>query len=180
MFAPGTPLRLDFGCGVRKKEGYHGIDIKPFPGVDTVLDAGTQPWPWGDNTVDEVYASHFIEHLTAQQRIHFVNEAYRVLKPNGQLNMVAPSWSSMRAYGDLTHQWPPVTQFWPLYLNREWRIVQQQAPHNDFYTCDFVGQSVFGMHPSLVGRSIEYQTDALTFLLEAAQDIIINLSARKG
>jgi len=173
------PLRLDIGCGVRKKEGYFGVDIRQFEGVDLCLDAGTAPWPWQDNSVEEIHASHFIEHLTAQERIHFVNEAYRVLKPNGQLNLIAPHWGAARAYGDLTHKWPPVSEWWPLYLNKEWRITQNNAPHNDFYTCDFVGQSVFSVHPHIAAKSPEYQAEATAFFKEAVQDIIINLHARK-
>ncbi len=173
-------MKLDIGCGIRKQVDHVGVDIRQFEGVDVILDAGTQVWPWEDNSVDEVFSSHFIEHLTALQRIHFVNEAYRVLKPNGKLTMIAPYGFSSRAFGDLTHQWPPVTEFWSLYLNKEWRIDQKNALHNDFYTCDFVGQSVFGMHQAVAQRHPDYQQFAILFFKEAVQDIHIVLHARKG
>lgn len=173
-------MKLDIGCGVRKQAGYVGVDIRPFDGVDHVFDAGTQVWPFEDNSVEEVYASHFVEHLTALQRIHFANEAYRVLKKDGKLHIICPHAFSARAYGDLTHQWPPVTEWWSLYLNREWRIDQKNAPHNDFYTCDFIGQSSFVMHQAVAPRHVEYQQFAITFFKEATQDIVIVLFARKG
>lgn len=172
-------MKIDIGCGVRKQPDHVGVDIRQFEGVDVVLDAGTQVWPWGDNSVDEIFSSHFIEHLTGIQRVHFVNEAYRVLKPGGKLTMICPSASSDRAYGDVTHQWPPVVPFWSLYLNREWRIDQKQALHNDFYSCDFVGQANFGIHPSVIPHHKEYQEFALTFFREAAQDLHFVLFARK-
>jgi len=176
---PVESIKLDFGCGMRKLEGFIGVDIKKFDGVDIVMNAGKDKWPWKDNTVEAIHGSHFIEHLTEEERIHFVNEAYRVLKPQGTLHLISPHWSSARAYGDLTHKWPPVCEWWPLYLDKQWRIDQKNAPHNDFYTCDFVGPSVFSMHPAIAGREPAYQAEATTFFKEAVQDIIINLSARK-
>src|SRR5262245_36420082 len=77
-------LKLDFGCGPNKKEGFIGVDTIKFDKVDLVLDIGKAKWPWKDNSVDEAHASHFLEHLTAEERIHFVNELYRVLKVNAK------------------------------------------------------------------------------------------------
>jgi hypothetical protein len=76
-----------------------------------------------------------VEHLTAKERIHFVNELYRVMKPKALATIVTPYWASSRAYGDLTHQWPPVVENWYLYLDKNWR--QGYAPHNTEYRCDF-------------------------------------------
>jgi len=122
-------LKLDFGCGPHKREGFHGVDQTAFPGVDTVCDLTVTPWPWADNSVAEAHASHFIEHLDAWQRVAFCNELYRVLVPNGTCSIVVPHWNSCRAYGDPTHQWPPVSEFWFYYLNKDWRMAN--APHCD-------------------------------------------------
>ena len=73
------PIRLDLGCGKNKKPGFFGVDSIAFDGVDKVVDL-TKPWIWGDNTVQEVHCSHFLEHLTGEQRIIFFNELYRVLQ----------------------------------------------------------------------------------------------------
>jgi len=92
--AINTPIKLDIGCGKNKKEGFIGIDIYDFPGVDIVADVrrktwlATQvpeelkarmieddgedepneleviAWRFPDNSVDEAHASHFLEHLT--------------------------------------------------------------------------------------------------------------------
>lgn len=170
-------LKLDLGCGKAKKEGFVGVDCRKFPGVDQVADL-TKPWPWKSNSVDEVHASHFLEHLTGMQRAHFANELYRVLKPGGsKATIIVPHWLSCRAYGDVTHQWPPVTEFWPLYLNKAWR--DANAPHDDFYTCDFdTTQPGYSLHPQLRLRSVEHQQFALTWYREAAQDMILTLVKR--
>jgi predicted SAM-dependent methyltransferase len=168
-------LKLDLGCGINKKEGFTGVDERAFPNVDVVHDL-TQPWPWKDDEVEEAHCSHFIEHLTPPQRIHFVNELYRVLQPLGKCTVIVPSWSSCRAYGDLTHQWPPVSEMWFYYLNADWR--SKNAPHNDFYTCDFDFTSAYGLDQGIMTRNQEFQAYALRYFKEAAQDIMATLTTK--
>ena len=131
------PIRIDIGCGKNKREGFLGVDILDFEGVDIVMDAGKDKWPFEDGSVDEVHASHFVEHLLPAERIHFVNELQRVLKDpvyengriiNGFATMIVPHWASQRAYGDLTHTWPPVSEFLFQYLDNDGRSVI--APNN--------------------------------------------------
>lgn len=161
-------MKLDLGCGKNKKEGFIGVDCRAFDGVDVVADL-RKPWPWENDSVDEVHCSHFVEHLTAPERIHFVNELHRVLKTGGKASIITPHWASSRAIGDLTHQWPPVGEMWYFYLSKDWR--KDNAPHNDEYTCDFSATWGYGMHPSLLSRNQEYQNHAVTFFKEAAQDL---------
>lgn len=167
-------LKLDLGCGKNVREGFEGVDDKDF-GQPHKVDL-THPWPWKDNSVEEAHTSHFIEHLTAPQRIHFVNELYRVLVPDGKCTVITPHWASCRAYGDLTHQWPPVSEFWFYYLDKNWR--EANAPHNDFYRCDFEIVGGFSLHPEVNSRSQEYQQHAMTFFKEAIQDIIVTFKKR--
>lgn len=171
-------VKLDLGCGPNKKPGFLGVDVRQFDDkVDVVTDL-TQPWPWADNEVEEAHSSHFIEHLTAPQRIHFANELHRVLQPGGAAQIIAPHWASCRAYGDLTHQWPPVSEFWFYYLSKDWRAAN--APHNDGYTCDFEATWGYSMHPTLTVRNPEFQGFAMQFYKEAIQDICANLKKRGG
>lgn len=177
-------VKLDFGCGPNKREGFTGVDQYPFEGVDIVGDV-TDPHFWNqfeDGSVDEAHASHFVEHLTALQRCLFFNQVYRILKAGGQIQVITPHWSSCRAYGDPTHQWPPVSEFTFYYLDKEWR--KDNAPHTDGqnmqggYTCDFTATWGYSMHPSLNVRNTEYQQFALNFYKEAAQDTIATLTKR--
>lgn len=167
-----APLKLDLGCGKNPREGFIGVDCRDF-GQAITADLRKR-WPWKDGSVEEAHCSHFVEHLTAPERIHFVNELYRVLKPDGKCQLIVPSWSSCRAYGDLTHQWPPVSEFWFYYLDKSWR--EQNAPHNDGYKCNFLATWGYSLHPHLQPRNQEYQQHALQFWKEAAQDIICTLT----
>lgn len=173
---PTPPLKLDFGCGMHKREGFTGVDAIDFVGVDQVVDLTTTPWPWKDGSVSEAHASHFVEHLTAPQRITFVNELYRVLVPGGTCQVITPHWASCRAYGDLTHQWPPVAEFWFYYLDKNWRAVN--APHNDFYTCDFQATWGYAMRPDLAVRNQEFQQFAMANYKEACSDMLATLTRR--
>lgn len=169
-------LKIDFGCGKNKRAGFIGVNSRSFDGVDVVLDIGKNPWPWADGSVEEAHASHFVEHLNAPERIHFVNELYRVLIPGGKASIIVPHWGSCRAYGDLTHQWPPVSEFWFYYLSKDWRAAN--APHNDGYTCDFDCTWGYSMHASLGVRNTEYQQYAMQFYKEAIQDIICTMTRK--
>ena len=164
-------MKLDFGCGKNKREGFTGVDIMKFDGVDVVMDAGNDPWPWEDNSIEEAHASHFLEHLKANERIHFVNELYRVLQPGAKATIITPHWASCRAYGDLTHQWPPVCEFWFYYLSPEWRAVN--APHNDFYTCDFEASWGYSLSPAANGMSQE----RLQFAMANYKEFVTDMNA---
>lgn len=167
---PAKPIRVDLGCGTRKRDGFLGVDSIAFDGVDVVLDIGKDRWPWGDDSVEELHASHVVEHLKPAERIHLVNEAYRVLKPGGKMTIIVPHWCASRAYGDLTHQWPPVVEFWFYYLNAEWRATN--APHNRDYKCDFSSTWGYSLHPSMTqGRSQEFVQFATQAYKEVCQDL---------
>jgi ubiquinone/menaquinone biosynthesis C-methylase UbiE len=177
-------MKLDIGCGKNKKEGFVGVDILELPGVDKVIDL-REPWPFEDNSVDEVNCSHFIEHLTnlndKWERVRFFNELYRVMKSGAQALLIFPHWNSHRYYGDPTHK-EPFSEMGFFYLDKAWRDVQ--APHTDsanspsMYSCDFNWTYGYSLHPQLLTRNTEYQQYALTFLKEAAQDIIATLTKK--
>jgi len=171
-----TELKLDLGCGINKKEGFVGVDVLDFEGVDVVADL-RKKWPWKNDSVDEVHCSHFIEHLTSDERCHFMNELYRVLKPDAKATIVAPHWGSNRAYGDPTHVWPPVSEMFFFYLKKDWR--DTQAPHtNGKLHCNFDSTWGYSLHPELNTRNQEYQQFAVTFYKEAVTDIIATLIKR--
>lgn len=174
-------MKLDLGCGPNKREGFIGVDSIAFPGVDVVADLRKR-WPWEDGSVDEVHCSHFIEHLTSVERCHFVNELYRVMKVGAPAKIVVPHWGSNRAYGDPTHQWPPVSEMWFYYLEKPWRDVN--APHTDVsnwpqgFNCDFKATWGYGINDALAVRNPEYQQYALNWFKEAAQDTHATLIKR--
>lgn len=171
---PAEPLKLDLGCGKNKRAGFFGVDAIAFDGVDKVADLRAA-WPWTDDSVGEVHCSHFLEHLTGAERVHFYNELHRVMAPGAKAQIIVPHWASGRAYGDPTHQWPPVVEFSFYYLDKGWREVN--APHCGF-TCDFLATWGYSVHPTWQARAQDVQLFAMNHYREVAQDIIATLVKR--
>ena len=88
-------LKLDLGCGVRKKKGFFGIDFMPFPGVDYVVDVRKVPLPFENNSVDEVYTDHFLEHLEIEVICKVMEEIHRVCKPLAPVEIRVPHFSGL-------------------------------------------------------------------------------------
>lgn len=166
-------LKLDLGCGPNPRQGFDGVDVMSF-GQAHKHDL-RKPWPWKEGTVEEVHCSHFLEHLTGSERVHFFNELYRVLIPAGKATIVVPHWSNERAYGDPTHQWPPVVFFSFYYLNKEWR--KGNAPHTA-YTCDFDATGGNSIGAPWNSRNNEAQGFAQTHYLNVAQDLIVTVTKK--
>jgi len=59
---------------------------------DLVLDGRKLDGHFGPGSVDEIYAGHFVEHLTPQEADEWVAMCYRVLKPGGKLGFVTPDY----------------------------------------------------------------------------------------
>jgi predicted SAM-dependent methyltransferase len=174
-------LKLDLGCGKNKTKSQNehpfiGVDSIAFDGVDVVHDLRITPWPWEDNSVDEVFSSHFLEHLAGGERVVFFNELHRVMKPGASALIVTPDWAHACAYGDPTHQWPPMSSWYALYLNKEWR--DQNAPHVN-YTCDFDWMHGVAWDEWLNVRNDEMKQFAMARYVNSVRDLHITLVKRQ-
>lgn len=196
------PFRLDIGCGKNPAPGFVGVDVLDF-GQEYKCDLSKTPWDFegpkrdcfkshrmrpiggnklviatwllADNSVDEVRSSHFVEHLTGQERIGFFNELYRVMKPGAIATIIVPHWAHECAYGDPTHQWPPMSPWFRLYLCKTWR--EQNGPHVP-YTCDFnlMNQTLAGSWDGrLETRNQEFREAAMQQQINAWRDLIVTL-----
>ena len=177
-----TLLKLNIGAGKSRVEGYLSVDSLPFEGLDIVTDLRNK-WPWEDSSVSNILASHMIEHFTAEERFHLFNEMYRVLAPNGTAYIITPHWNSQRAYGDLTHQWPPMSEFFYNYLFKEWRVVN--APHVDSqyntigFNCDFSFAGGYGVHEEVLKWNQERSEYAQKWFRDACADIHMTITSLK-
>lgn len=96
---------LNLGCGKVRIPGTIGVDrVKIENYVDVVHDLDVLPYPFADDSVDEIHMYHVLEHLNAP--IRKIEEIYRILKPGGLLHMRVPHFSSMGAFTDVTHVRP--------------------------------------------------------------------------
>ena len=103
-------LKLDIGCGSlsgRWKKGFTGVDIVDYSniylGQFIQADLFTEI-PFDNNSIEEVYCSHFIEHVPQDKVIWFFNEIYRILIPNGIFEILVPPSTGRGAFCDPTHR----------------------------------------------------------------------------
>jgi SAM-dependent methyltransferase len=92
---PYTPVAINLGAGKQVIPGAVALD---FP----AWDANREPIPYGDASVDIVYAFHFLEHV--DRPIDMLREIQRVLRPGGVANIVVPHAKAEIAFQDITHQ----------------------------------------------------------------------------
>lgn len=91
-------MKLHLGCGKRILPGWTNVDAERW--VPEVERADlSKPFPWKDQSVDLIYAEHFLEHLDENQGLQFLMECKRVLKRTGTLRISTPNLKALaRAY----------------------------------------------------------------------------------
>ena len=96
-------MRLNLGSGGRPLPGFANADKnRRAPNVDIVCDLDCYPWPFGDESVDEIAMSHCLEHLTDRNRA--VREIHRILVPGGRALIEVPHFTAQLAFQDPTHR----------------------------------------------------------------------------
>lgn len=120
------------------------LDINTDHKPDVVWNLEDMPFPFDDETFDEIHAYEVLEHTGRQGDYKFFfaqfEEFYRILKPDGLLCATVPHWQSVWAWGDPSHtrtiQLESLT-----FLNQQEYINQVgKTPMSDFryiYKADF-------------------------------------------
>ncbi|MEW6101101.1 MAG: methyltransferase domain-containing protein [Candidatus Omnitrophota bacterium] len=93
---------LNLGCGNTRIPGTVGVDREKGEAVDLVCDLNTVPYPFSGNYADEIHMYHILEHL--DNPVEKLEEAHRILKNGGLLYLRVPHFSSVYAWGDITHK----------------------------------------------------------------------------
>lgn len=120
--------RLDLGCGQNRQPGFTGVDIvipNAWPADDpgyVQADLFSTPWPFKDDSVGQVYCSHFVEHVP--DLVKFWNELWRVCNHGAHVTMIHPYWTSVRCWQDPTHL-RAMSEASYLYVQRQWRESQR-------------------------------------------------------
>lgn len=164
--------KLDLGCGQNKQEGFIGVDIAGNP--DIIHDLDTYPWPFEDNSIDEIFCSHYIEH--SKDIIKFIDECYRILKPECKIMITAPYYSSVRAIQDPTHV-NHISEMSFLYYNKKWR--EDNKLNHYPIKSDFDYVYGYAFHPNWQSRSEEAKNFALIHYINVVTDIQVVLTKRK-
>lgn len=82
------PIRLDLGAGGNRLQGWTSCDCNGWCDLEIDL---TEPFPFPDDSVAEIYSSHVLEHfLYPQPLLAVLAESRRVLQPGGRIRIAVP------------------------------------------------------------------------------------------
>jgi len=84
-------VKLNLGCGNDYLPGYINVDFYAEYPVDAKFDI--RHIPHEDNSVDEIMASHVIEHFDYHESVLVLSEWRRVLRPGGKLTIETPDFT---------------------------------------------------------------------------------------
>jgi predicted SAM-dependent methyltransferase len=80
-------MKLDIGCGDFKKEGFLGVD--PYMAT---ADYQAPMWelPFPDSSIEEIYSSHALEHISKFEVVPTLTEWQRVIIPGCSIEIHVP------------------------------------------------------------------------------------------
>jgi hypothetical protein len=169
-------IKLDIACGQNKRPGFTGVDIAAGPEIDFVWDLEKFPWePFTDNSMEEVYASHYIEHT--KDLMKFMDEVWRICQHGAKVTFLAPYYTSIRAWGDPTHT-RAISEFTWLYYQKPWRV-SQKLDHYPIQ-CDYeVTNLMLYFNDPWDKKSDEARQFAQQHYWNAVSDIVVELKVIK-
>src|SRR5690242_6946353 len=172
----GPEMKLHIACGTKKMDGWLNVDIAEAVQPDMVMDVLKFPWPFDDNSVDEILANHFVEHI-GDEFCDFFNECYRVLRHGGTMQINGPYWSSIRCWQDPTHR-RALSERLYMYLDpmvrKQWGVAHYPL------TCNFqIDAITYLMDDEYEGKPREQCEWARKHLLNSVADINATIRAVK-
>ena len=95
-------MKLNLGCGRTKREGYVNIDRREAVQPDLVWDLEVTPWPFEDDTIEEIVAHNVLQQLGQETEtfLAVMRELHRVLMPGGTIDITAPHHRSDQFWDD--------------------------------------------------------------------------------
>ncbi|MFA5423837.1 MAG: methyltransferase domain-containing protein, partial [Phycisphaerae bacterium] len=152
-------LKLNLGSGSQELKDYINLDIKKGNAIFPLSDYQT-------GTVDEVRASHILEHFPQAKIKDVLREWVRVLKPGGILKIAVPDFDKLA--NDYLHKVP---QDYPGY------IMGGQIDANDFHRSIFNKETLWELMESV---GLELQGEWKSEIEDCAVlPISLNVQGRK-
>lgn len=116
-------MKLTIGCGRIIRKGYVNLDKIKLKGVNVVHDLNKFPYPFKDNTFDEILGENILEHLDDVMKV--MEELHRISKSNAIIKLTVPTPTSADYFTDPTHK--------HAFTTRSFMYFEEKNPLN-FYT----------------------------------------------
>src|SRR3989344_2703159 len=117
MTVEGMP-KLNLGCGKDYQPLMFNVDSDKNVQADLYHDLNHYPYPFKDNSINFIRASHVIEHLDNQMK--FMEECSRILQIGGVLEIECPiggTWSSYH----LNHKYNLTPYSFKIFEQEKWK-----------------------------------------------------------
>ena len=177
------PVKVNLACVQTRADGFLGIDKVKTDATDIVHDLEEYPWPFENNSVDEIACSHYVEHT--KDLIKFMDEICRILKSpytnnkgeeiKSKATIIAPYYSSIRCWQDPTHI-RAISEYSFLYFNKKWRT-DNKLDHYGIQS-DFDFTYGYQLDPVWANRSEDARVFAIKHYINVILDIHVVLTKR--
>lgn len=100
-------MNINLGCGEKELRGDAApdncvnVDLRKTAIVNVVHDLTVFPWPFSDEEFNNAYALDIVEHMV--HVIPFIDEVWRIIKPDGKLFIRTTYFETEQSYRDPTH-----------------------------------------------------------------------------
>ena len=101
-------MKLNLGCGSKLYDGYVNVDKFDIYNIDIKHDLEKFPYPFNDNSVEEIILSHVLEHIGQDPDIFMkiLKELYRICKNQALIKIAVPHPRHDDFISDPTHVRP--------------------------------------------------------------------------
>jgi len=97
--------KLNIACGIDYREGWVNSDLATHKDIkiDKKVDLRKLPLPFKDKEFDYIYTAHTLEHIRGDL-LPLILEFWRILKPNGLIEIRVPHFSHYSGQACLSHK----------------------------------------------------------------------------
>ena len=137
---------LAIAVGITPRPDAINMDKASLPGIDVVHNVENLPWPFESESFVEIQAYEIVIYI--RDVMQFVDECWRVAKPNALLKIRYPLWDKEIGWIDPTIIRPFAKNSFDIfdpeanrggkrywwYTERKWKIVHREEASNGLYT----------------------------------------------